>query len=255
MNPFENIAVEDWFRHNRDSPWYGRYSLVFHQVVPFPKFKYDRMVLKLKDDKDALEMALFIYNELPDQVRQLIRLQRQKDVRGQYDFLEADEYFFDVYMATDKVYLPIENIYFAVQVLADVIEDCHFFMYCSDGDCSWIDEYKITDGRFSFNRDIYEEIPTYAWYLDYYIARAREHPDDVVFMRFTLYRIYKTILYLIKKYKTGMEILATIDLVQKTDMTEEEKKYFVSFYNLDRDCGDWYLLNEKYKLEEKYENI
>ena len=22
-----------------------------------------------------------------------------------------------------------------------------------------------------------------------------------------------------------------------------------SFYNLDRDCGDWYLLNEKYKLD------
>jgi hypothetical protein len=38
-------------------------------------------------------------------------------------------------------------------------------------------------------------------------------------------------------------------------MQEKGKECFVSFYNLDRDCGDWYLLNEKYKLEEKYENI
>lgn len=242
MNPFKDIVIEDRFRDNHDSPYYSCYEFVFNQVTPFYN---SGLVLRLKNDQEAVEKAISFYQKLPEKLTMLIRLLRNKKGREKHDFLGKDEYFFQFSMVLDKIYIAVENIYFAVEALVDIIEDCHFFMYSSDGDTRWIDEYKIADGQLIFNRDISDE-DDYTWYLDYYISRVRQQPE---LMHFVLYHIYDILYYRISEYKYTMELLSNMEWVQISDMHDNEKKYFAAFYSLDSQCTDWYSLNEKYKLD------
>lgn len=256
MNPFENIPVEDRLRDNPHSPHYGRYCLKFNQVLPFREPLHKRLKLKINNP----ESAWIYYNLLPEHLQRLIQFIGLEDEQGNFVYAEDHEYFLFFEMIGDYMHIAIENIYFAVLELAEMLEDCHFFIYSTgDDDNRWLDEYKIENGKLSFfHRNICNDhISTGR--LDLYIVRAINNLNDYAFMRFVLYQLYDSLHFWTHNYKKAphwagnnlMDTVATIDMVLETNMPDKEKWYFIHFYSLDKDCPDWYSMNEKYKLREK----
>jgi hypothetical protein len=71
-----------------------------------------------------------------------------------------------------------------------------------------------------FNKLQYDFLSADEYFFDVYMA------DDIVFMWFTLCRIYYVIRYCIKKYKTTMEMVKTIEMVQKNRHAGKRKGMF-----------------------------
>lgn len=244
MNPFENILIEDRFLNNSHSPNYGRYRLSFNQVAPFIEPLRHVLSLKINDP----ERASILYDLLPDHLYGLIQFDRCEDEEGGFVFEEDDEYLLHFFMLHDFIYIAMENFYFAVQELAEVLEDCHFFIYSTgDDDNRWLDEYKIENGRLSFfNRNMCND-HIYTGRLDFYTERAKENLDDYTFVRFALGQLYDRLhFWKMVPHRTAGHTLT--NTVQKSIVLDKMNQYYKIFYSLDKDCPDWYSMNEKYKL-------
>lgn len=242
MNPY--LDIKDGIEKNRKSPNYGRYRLSFNQAYPFREPLYNRLVLKVNNEKEAK----IIFGSLPKHLN-FFHFFKQKDIReNKYwllDFFEDNDSFIVLEILSDVKYIALENIYYSIVELAPYLEDCHFFIYSTgDDDDRWIDEYIIKNGEVTLERHL-TDIEIYLGRLDFYIKRVESRPNDFDFKKFTLFQLYSRMHFWMKDFSK----YSNKNLVTRSSLSQIYKHYLTVLYSIDHECEDFCSLNKKYNFE------
>ncbi len=184
------VAAKNGFKHDKQSPYAGRYRLSGDQVLPNYRPSYD-VYLRLR--RKTASMVAEMLDEADWPVAGLLRVLDDSHIANamwsiDYPF-SADTYLLSFCQISDACYVGEENIYAGIESIAPYVEDGHFFIYSTgDGDDRWIHEYQITDGTLEFNRHILDE-EMYVGRIEFYLSLnyssrewkcfVREQVDDM----------------------------------------------------------------------------
>ncbi len=148
----------------RATEWFGRYRLWFDQVSPRIDDCAAWVAARPRSEAD-LEAAVDL---LPSHQSWPLRIERD----GERTWLVLE-------MLSDVCYLDMRNLRWALEWLAEHLEDAHFFVY-SSGDAldAWIDEYRLQSTKLVATRhrraSAYMRFERLAFYRD-----ERAHRDAV----------------------------------------------------------------------------